>query len=307
MRSSIGRAMRQSSPRLVPWFWMGALVLSLWSACGSTLTLVSQWMDRTVTIDGQDREWGDLKTAVPKTPVQLGVINDADNLVLTLVTQDRALSRRILMQGLTVWFDPQAGENKAFGIRAPLGRAEREDGPPMEREGRRDRDADGEDEDRESRRERYEEAVEDAMQEVEILGSGEEKARKVRVQDLKGIEIALGAAGEGLVYELKVPLAATAEHPDAIGSSAGRWISVGLETPEMERGEPERGMRRGGRRGGGPGGWDDSVQPQVGGFPGGRRGEGPPMGRGGWGRDLGERLDVWAKVSLSPVETPAKP
>src|SRR5262249_60643297 len=38
-----------------------------------------------------------------------------------LTTGDRDVERQIRLEGLTVWFDPAGGKEKAFGLRFPLG------------------------------------------------------------------------------------------------------------------------------------------------------------------------------------------
>ena len=104
-----------------------------------------------------------------------------------------------------------------------------------------------------------------------------------------------------LQYELKVPLARSADHPYAIDTAPGKAIGVGLETGKMQL--RSLGNDRGGGFGGGGGG---------GGMPGGGRGRGGGGmggggGRGGRGGDPQQAvqppkpLKSWATVAIAPV------
>ena len=103
-----------------------------------------------------------------------------------------------------------------------------------------------------------------------------------------GIAVKVGEVRGYFVYELKVPLARTAEWPYAIEAKSGALIGFGLETPKMERPSREGGGTGGfGGRGGGMGG--------RGGGMGGRRGGDRNQ------PEQAKPLKSWATIQLAPV------
>jgi hypothetical protein len=129
------------------------------------------------------------------------------------------------------------------------------------------------------------EMMAETRDEVEIIGPGDVEPRRVKISDLKGLEISAKNAGGRFVYEVRIPLSALDDLPFAVGSTAGRKIGLGLEIPESDSTYRRPGM--GSRGGGGFGG-------MRGGMMGGRMGG----GRGGRGAGL-QNFSVWAKVKLA--------
>jgi len=89
-----------------------------------------------------------------------------------------------------------------------------------------------------------------------------------------------------IVYEIKVPLIQSEQHPYAIGAEAGSSVGIGLETSKMKRSDMS-GQMSGERGGGGP----------SGGMRGGAGGRGMP----GDGRrpQMRKHLKIWAVVQLA--------
>ena len=190
---------------------------------------------------------------------------------------------QVMRQGLTVWFDSQGGKNKSFGIKYPLGRQiGQEERDRMDPQAIMD----------ETTREEMMQRLQESMTDLEILGPDEKVLAKKDIEDAEGIEVSMRNAAGTLVYELKVPLVSSEEHPFAVGVEPGSVIGVGFLSPKMQ-------MRRpGGTRGGGgmPGG--------GGGMPpgGGMGGRG---GMGGMSRMIPQDLKIWAKVQLASGSIPA--
>ena len=88
--------------------------------CGGQ-ELASTWRDREVTIDGVDAEWENAVTWVEDKNVAIGLLNDGEYLYICLASIDFQRVRQMVGSGLTVWFDPQGGKEKTFGINFPLG------------------------------------------------------------------------------------------------------------------------------------------------------------------------------------------
>ena len=196
--------------------------------------------------------------------------------------------------GRTVWFGPAGGTKRKFGIKYPVVEGGDGDGGGRGGHGRGLGGGSANSGDSSP-----DEAAEPGDR-VDIIGPGKDDARSLTRDHLPGVGVAIRAEEGTPHYELKVPLARTADHPYAIDTAPGRTIGIGLETGKM----PQRssGAGRGGGGGGGMGG---------GGMGGGGRGHGGGMGggggRGGHGGD-GQRdfqppkpLKVWGIVAIAPV------
>jgi hypothetical protein len=163
----------------------------------------------------------------------------------------------MLIPGMTIWFEPDNG--RKLGILYPMGIQSPESSAPF-------RTGEARDPEDRSRMEQF------ALQDVEILGPEKEDRNLLSVLQLSGLSVKIGAADGRTVYELKIPLHRSANHPYAL-DGAKSTIRLAIETGKMET-----RMRRGGGEREGDGG-------TGGGFPGG----GGRMGRGRGGRTGGGR------------------
>lgn len=256
------------------------MVLSVSSFAGcSEPELSSTWKDREITVDGKAGDWKDVVAYIEKTNAAVGLLNDEHHLYVCLTTMDRITASKIVRSGFTVWLDPTGGKKKTLGIRFPLGM--QESGDPMKiKESLRDP-------------KKFRALFEDLGSEMELLGP--EKDQRVRTlrSTVEGIEVSAGYSEGRFVYELKLPLARSAEQPYGIGTDPGGQISLGFETPELDR-EAMVSQAKGQRGGGGGGG----------GGKGGMGGGGGGMGGGGKGGirpggSMPEPFELWTKVALS--------
>ena len=249
--------------------------------CGKT-ELESRWRDRDIAIDGSSADWEGTLVTINDGGMDVGVLNDDQNLYVCLVAATREDQIQMMARGFTLWFVPDGGTDETFGIRFPVGRApgemkKRGERPPMEQ----------------GLSELWKRL--DAAGEVEILSSGGSSRETLVSAASIGIEVKAMQENYALVYELKLPLRHGPGRPFGIEPSS-ETIGVGLVPPEMER--PDRPMRSGmgggmGRPGGGRGG--------RGGGKGGGMGGG--MG-GGQGRpSIPEPLDLWATIHLADAPT----
>jgi hypothetical protein len=263
------------------------LPLPLLNGCADAIELDSLWRDRDVTIDGDLTEWEGFTHFIEEAHATVGVLNDEEHLYLSLASSNQSTQRQVLALGLTVWFDPDGGKERAFGIRFPLGMA------TMDRSalaGRRRPDP-----------EELDKLLEEVELELEIIpaAGGEPHRLPMPVAYTGGIDVRVKRSNGTLAYELKVPLSAATGHPYAIGTESGATIGVGLETPEIDMGERPGmgGGPRGGSmgRGGGPG--------RGGGDGGGGRGGGKMPGggrqRGGSRPEPPAPLEAWVKIHMA--------
>lgn len=270
------RQIFKEKKRIITLFSLGAAVLGL-SGCGQ-VEIESRWRTSDIVIDGSAGDWGGLLWSIEDTGVFVGVLNDDQNVYLCVESADRGATDEALRRGLTVWFDPKGGKGRILGLRFPLGKGWNEfEGP----RGRRPDAERGEEEpdagELPGRR------PEIRADEIEILGPGRDEKSRMPLNRLKGIEISMGMESGILVYELKVPLAKTADIPYAASAAPGGFLGVGFESSKIDLSSVLSG---GGR-----------MTPRIGGRMPGRGGM--MGGRGVQNIDLPERFKLWLKAHLA--------
>ncbi|MCH8020637.1 hypothetical protein IH785_12330 [candidate division KSB1 bacterium] len=254
------------------------LLSSIGLGCGSSLKLDSQWRDRVISVDGKHEEWQEGMNFVEKENVAVGFFNDEDYLYVSMTTSNRDIQRQFMAMGFAIWFDPDGGKKKEFGILFPVGMMEM----GLMMRGR------GQSQDIATLRENFKKSLND----LEIFMPGEKEPRRMPVADATGIEVTLGDSHEQLIYEIKVPLHKSEIHPYAIAAKADKPIGIGFETAQLDREKMRERMGRGGMGSRPPGGSGGGR----GGMGGGRGGRGGGMG----GRpQMPEQFKLWAQVQLS--------
>ncbi|NIM59605.1 MAG: hypothetical protein GTO16_11790 [Candidatus Aminicenantes bacterium] len=244
--------------------------------CGNGIfELNSGWRDREITVDGKNTDWLGAMMFFEEDNVSVGLLNDKNFFYICMIAEDEFIRTQVMRQGFTLWFDPDGSKEKTFGIKYPVGMQASDLPGGMRRD--------------EQSIERPRQAPRRQMNELEILGPGKDEVKKMRVEEAKGIEINIEFSSGMLVYELKVPLIQSEQHPYAIGAEAGSSIGIGLETAKIERPDMTREMS-GGRVGGGP----------TGGMRGGAGGRGMPGGRR---PRMPQPLKIWAVVQLATAHT----
>jgi hypothetical protein len=242
------------------------------------MRLNSHWLDRPVNIDGFADDWEGLLTPVGKGAAYVGVMNDSNCMYLCVMTAKAQLQRRLVRQGLLVWFQPQDKDKAPLGIRYPVsvlaaGRTPRSGGPDeVSSDGRPPDDR----------------AFTQELSVVEIVGPSNQGRRRVSIDSIPGVDVKVSGQRDWFVYELRIPLASPGQYPLAIDARPGQNVIVRLESekPNMAM------MRDRGDRGRGDWG--------GGGRPGGGMGRGGPGAHGAPGQ-APEELNVSAKVQLAPA------
>jgi len=247
------------------------LFLFLLVGCGySKLELNSNWRDREITVDGKNADWLGTMLFFEEDNVSVGLLNDENFFYICMIVEDQFMRTQVMRQGFTLWFDPDGGKEKTFGIKYPIGM--QASGTGMRRD--------------EQSMERSRQAPRRPMIELEILGPGKDEVKKMPIAEAKGIDIIVEFSSGMLVYELKIPLIQSEQYPYAIGAEAGSSVGIGLETSKMERSDMKRQMS-GGRGGAGT----------SGGMRGGAGGRG--MSGGGRRSQMRKPLKIWAVVQLA--------
>ena len=227
-------------------------VLLLLRSCGEA-SLESKVLDRPITVDGKSEDWRDSLTYFKDAGIAVGAFNDHEDLYVCVTSWNQEISLEAMNQGLTVWFGRGGGAEMRFGVEYPL---------LQDRLGH----------DRPGPKEQADPlfAEQGTVSHVALRGPGADDRRILAVPDVPGLEVTAAAVNGALVYELKVPLVKSDQHPFAVGAAAGEAVDVTFETTSIQALRAPRGDE-GRARGGGMGG-------RGGG--GSRRGMGGGRGRG---------------------------
>jgi len=256
----------------------------------------SQPRDGAITVDGRFDDWYGHLDPFESAPVAVQFLNDGEYLYMRMTASSTPERMQIVRQGLTVWFDPAGGTKKHFGIRYPV--IEHGSGPGADPRGgyggygggRRGGDREG---GREGDRESAPEPS--PGDRIDVLGPGKDDARMLTRDHAQGVDVAIRSEQGTLQYELKVPLAKSADHPYAIDVIAGKPIGFGLEA-----GRPEQHSFGAGGPGGGYGGGGGGRG--RGGGMGGHGGGGMRGGGGGrGGSEAAKPLKGWGVVTIAPA------
>ena len=257
---------------------LSALCMFGLMGCGGE-RIDSEWRTVDIEIDGEAGDWSHVEF-VEKDDMRFAVVNDGTHLYACIIPGSVSATNQIMLQGLTVWFDAAGGEEKAFGVRFPLGLTESSDTMKSIQRLRQSEQPD---------RSAVFEEFKKSLTNFELRTLGKSAAR-LAVDNGQGIEVQVGLSfNNSMIYELKVPLAVDGVAHHALGVSPGVPIGVGLDSPEFDR---EVMMQRMG----------SSSRGSGGGKGGGGRGGGRRGGRGGSSAarpEIPDPIDIWGKLQLA--------
>jgi hypothetical protein len=183
-------------------------VLCLTAPVQAKTKIVSHWLDREITIDGEIDEWRDALTFVRSVDAFVAMFNDDESLYVCLYSQSPENAKQFAADGLRL--KVEGGRNGDFVVLYPKGGDQGAQGVV---ELRIDRQRDP----------------------VTVAAGGE-----------TGIEVSVSQDGS-FVYELKLPLAEHASHPWAPGLAAGDRFKLVIDNPQVDvlPDEPDRSRPRG--------------------------------------------------------------
>ncbi len=220
-------------------FGVLGLIMSFVFVSCEKYEIKSRWRDRDIDVDGRSMDWLDTLTYVEEFNVSVGIAKDTDYLYICAVVENPFVRMQVMRQGLTVWFDPKGGREKAIGVRFPLGS-----------QGKREPSAEfGEEPDID----KLQRMFPMSFNELEILGPNRKDVRRMRKAEAKGIDVTMSVSSGKLVYELKIPLIKSSDWPYAINVQPGSSFGIGIETSSRrDMGQSPRRKTGGmGRYGGG--------------------------------------------------------
>ena len=234
--------------------------------CSSSLELQSAWTADRIKVDGVASDWPGT-VWVEKSDVQFGIANDSSDVYVAVIVTKAELRRQVARWGLTLWFDPLGRQKKSIGIRYPL---------PRPRRGEMNRP------------DEPQESVPVVAPEFEYLTPFEPDPLRVPVVAARGIALQLKQGEHALIYEMKIPIHTSNDHPYTLESSPGSTISVCVEVGGFDQGAMREHS----------GGLEESGRGGIGGRRGGRRGEsGGPQGDNPFASM--KPVEIWATVHLA--------
>ena len=255
----------------------------VFNSCGDT-KINSTWRSQNITIDGNESDWGNSLIPSGDMDASIGILNDNSYLYICLTTSDPETEGKILMNGLTLWFQGSENINDKFGIHYPMGISDSNAAPP-DQDIRPDR--------RTFNPSQIQENLLKTKTGLEIINTNGEKIR-IPVSELKDIQIKMTLDKGKIVYELKMPLNQKNSKTYALNANTDGIVRLGIESGTTNRmgiippggnfGMPGNGEEG---PGGGPGGGPDGA-----GFP-------PPGG--GMGREMfsSSPINFWINIKLA--------
>lgn len=260
--------------------------------CSSGKEVIAGRSVGTIVVDGKDIEWQE--GLISQDNALVGFRTDGNYLYCTYITGDRSKARQIMMAGLITTFE-NADTKTKMGVKFPQGfRARTLDEQQAEPQGFDGRAP-------EQGRPEKERMM---PQNIAILDKDGNQVSELLNNEEHGVGVAIGHDGPRLIYEMRIPLAASGEEY-ALPLKAGDEVKITMKTAAFDREKMKERMKRGGAEDG------DEMRPPAD-MPGGGRGAGrqggmrPGGGQGGPGG--GERnrpdsestkIDMVFKVKLA--------
>ena len=293
--------MKFERPLLNLFLGVSLLVAMLFvNGCGSSQAVMSDYQKGDIKIDGDISDWGTSIQKIPDNTFSLGFKNDDKFLYISLMTEDRTKIFQMFRAGFIIWFEPESGNYKTFGIKYPLP-AEQNNMPQMpeanvegmnrERSNRGEIDGEG------MPRENFLDRMLITQNEFEIVDKNKYPLIALPLINKEGIEVKLATHKEQFVYELKIPLASNNHYSFAAGALPGDKIKIEFETQQVEKKQSDE--NRGGMSIGGRG--DDSGEDEMG--SGGRRRGGGMRGERGQFGNRTTPLNYTVELSLAKSES----
>ena len=252
--------------------------------CGSSELVVSDLAEN-ITVDGNHEDWNGKLKFFEDEKVAIGFQNDQENLYFCLVTSDRQTAMKIMLLGLTVWFEPE-NDDQEIGLQYPI-KMENVSlrsimGMMGNKSGKNDFDI----------------TINTIMQsqgEFSLIDGDDEIVYSSPVGSNDGYELKVSGTNQQFVYEAKLPIGNNGSAQFPINIFPDEKIEIEIETGKIDMSEmmgrggmqPGMGMGKGGgMSGGGPGGG------------GGMRGDGKG-GRAGGGSTFMEQLSLDIELKLA--------
>ncbi|MBI2417143.1 MAG: hypothetical protein HYV28_04450 [Ignavibacteriales bacterium] len=236
----------------------------LYSGCSSVKELESLKPEGNITIDGKDNDWKE--GLIQQDNALIGFRSDEKELYCVFITGDRGKGRKLMMGGMTVFFENVETKQK-IGIKYPEGFNPKEI-KEMRPEG-------GLSENTEPARE-IDRPIRNPSKSISILDKSGNQVSQIFNDDDNKIVAAYTMDGR-FISELKIPLTGSGTG-FTVPAKAGEQVLISFQSSEIDRKKMREKMRE---ANGGVGGEDDGSMPGAGRPPGGGQGRQGGMRPGG--------------------------
>ncbi|MDO9577644.1 MAG: hypothetical protein Q7J16_07140 [Candidatus Cloacimonadales bacterium] len=210
------------------YFGIVMIAVILLQGC-NMIQLESLWRDREITIDGNDKDWIDAQYYLKDYNVVLGVMNDENFLYLCFYPTTQELTRQLITRGCTLWINTEGKKKKEVGIHFPLGMQN----PQMFE--KLDKSEQQMPNDKKMELPNIEKMLLTLPKELEIIGPVRNDVVKMKLSELTGLEMAVGAHKGLFAYELKIPLYADSGNSFSLNVKPNAEFLIGFETPKIEQ------------------------------------------------------------------------
>ena len=253
--------------------------------CSSSEMMISNSVEKEIVVDGNQEDWNGKLKYFEDERVAVGFQNDTDNIYFCLVSSDKSNAMKIMSLGLTVWFNPENGE-QVIGLQYPK---KMDRVAPQNLMGKNRNQNNNSD---------FEITINTMMQNQAVFDLVDEDGEIIYSVPLggnDGFEIKVGAVNKQFVYEAKVPIGNNNQAQIPINIFPGENFTIEFETGEIDLDEMMKngGIQQRMDQGGGMSGGMQGGGRNSGGMQGGRGGQ------SGSSREGMERLSFDVEVKLS--------
>jgi len=213
--------------------------------CSSTEIIQSNLLQNHIAVDGNQDDWNGKLKFIEEENVAIGFQNDDKNLYICLATADKANSIKLLSMGLTIWFEPENGEQK-IGLQFPKQRNKTSPRNLMGKNRSQNEEND------------FDVSVKTMMQnqnEFSLINEDEEVIFVSPISGNHGYEIKIGTQNQQFIYEAKIPIGNNRLATMPIDIYPGEMVTVLLESGKIDmesvrrNSETDGGMQTGGGQG----------------------------------------------------------
>ncbi len=214
-------------------FIVGLLFLSL-IGCSSSEMMLSNSVESKIIVDGNQDDWKGRLKYFEDEQAAIGFQNDEDNLYFCLVTSNKSSVMKIMSMGLTVWFEPESGE-EVLGLQYP----KRMDKVATQNLMGKNRNQNGSSD--------FETSVNAMMQnqgEFIIIDEDEEIIYASPIGSNDGYEIKIGTVNQQFIYEAKIPIGNNGQAQMPMNIFPEEKFTIEFETGEINlEGRNSKGMQ----------------------------------------------------------------
>jgi len=234
-------------------FIISTLFVISFLGCSSSELMLSNATTSKIVVDGNQHEWDGKLKYFKDAQAAIGFQNDEDNLYFCLITSNKSSVMKMMTLGLTVWFEPENGE-QIIGLQYPK-RMDRSDSESKMGKNRNHENSSD-----------FEMTIDAMMQNQRdffLIDEDEEILYASPIGSNDGFEIKVGVVNQQFIYEAKIPIGNNSQAQMPINVFPDEKITIrfetgGIDLEELTKNDGSQSSRVGqdnvGMYGGGQGG-----------------------------------------------------